>query len=296
MFNAGVLLYNQAMNSRQKTWFLLLGFFIFVIGIGYFFSYLFGSSQILYFAVIFSVLMSFISYWYSDKIVLKMAKAKPISRENYPEIYEIVKNLSLKAKLPLPKIYLIEEAQPNAFATGRNEKKAVVAITRGLVEKLNREEIEGVIGHELSHIRNKDILLQTMIVVLVGFVAILSRMFLWSSFFGGRRNQNSSGILAILGLVAAILAPVAATLIQFAISRKREFLADASSAFLTKNPEGLASALEKIAADKTPMKTAREETSHLYITNPLRGQNISKLFMTHPPVEERIEALRGMKL
>ena len=296
MFNAGVLLYNQAMNSRQKTWFLLLGFFIFVIGIGYFFSYLFGSSQILYFAVIFSVLMSFISYWYSDKIVLKMAKAKPISRENYPEIYEIVKNLSLKAKLPLPKIYLIEEAQPNAFATGRNEKKAVVAITRGLVEKLNREEIEGVIGHELSHIRNKDILLQTMIVVLVGFVAILSRMFLWSSFFGGRRNQNSSGILAILGLVAAILAPIAATLIQLAVSRKREFLADASSAFLTKNPEGLASALEKISADKTPMKTAREETSHLYITNPLRGQNISKLFMTHPPVEERIEALRGMKL
>jgi len=296
LFNAGVLLYNQAMNSRQKTWFLLLGFFIFVIGIGYFFSYLFGSSQILYFAVIFSVLMSFISYWYSDKIVLKMAKAKPISRENYPEIYEIVKNLSLKAKLPLPKIYLIEEAQPNAFATGRNEKKAVVAITRGLVEKLNREEIEGVIGHELSHIRNKDILLQTMIVVLVGFVAILSRMFLWSSFFGGRRNQNSSGILAILGLVAAILAPIAATLIQLAVSRKREFLADASSAFLTKNPEGLASALEKISADKTPMKTAREETSHLYITNPLRGQNISKLFMTHPPVEERIEALRGMKL
>jgi len=284
------------MNSRQKTWFLLLGFFIFVIGIGYLFSYLFGSSQILYFAVIFSVLMSFISYWYSDKIVLKMAKAKPISRENYPEIYEIVKNLSLKAKLPLPKIYLIEEAQPNAFATGRNEKKAVVAITRGLMEKLNREEIEGVISHELSHIGNKDMLLQTMIVVLVGFVAILSRMFLWSSFFGGRRNQNSSGILAILGLVAAILAPIAATLIQFAISRKREFLADAAGATLTENPEGLASALEKIAADKTPMKTAQEATAHLYISNPLRGQNISKLFMTHPPVEERIRALREMRI
>ena len=296
MFNARVLLYNQAMNSRQKTWFLLLGFFIFVIGIGYLFSYLFGSSQILYFAVIFSVLMSFISYWYSDKIVLKMAKAKPISRENYPEIYEIVKNLSLKAKLPLPKIYLIEEAQPNAFATGRNEKKAVVAITRGLMEKLNREEIEGVISHELSHIGNKDMLLQTMIVVLVGFVAILSRMFLWSSFFGGRRNQNSSGILAILGLVAAILAPIAATLIQFAISRKREFLADAAGATLTENPEGLASALEKIAADKTPMKTAQEATAHLYISNPLRGQNISKLFMTHPPVEERIRALREMRI
>jgi len=296
LFNARVLLYNQAMNSRQKTWFLLLGFFIFVIGIGYLFSYLFGSSQILYFAVIFSVLMSFISYWYSDKIVLKMAKAKPISRENYPEIYEIVKNLSLKAKLPLPKIYLIEEAQPNAFATGRNEKKAVVAITRGLMEKLNREEIEGVISHELSHIGNKDMLLQTMIVVLVGFVAILSRMFLWSSFFGGRRNQNSSGILAILGLVAAILAPIAATLIQFAISRKREFLADAAGATLTENPEGLASALEKIAADKTPMKTAQEATAHLYISNPLRGQNISKLFMTHPPVEERIRALREMRI
>jgi heat shock protein HtpX len=283
-------------SNTIKIWLLLTLFFIFVIGIGYFFSYLFGSSQILYFAVIFSVLMSFISYWYSDKIVLKMAKAKPVSKENYPEIYQIVENLCQKTNLPIPKIYLIEEAQPNAFATGRNEKKAVIAVTQGLISKLNKEEIEGVISHELSHIGNKDMLLQTMIVVLVGFVAILSRMFLWSSIFGGRRNNQGGGLLMILGLVAAILAPIAALFIQLAISRKREFLADASGATLTKNPEGLARALEKIATDKTPMKVAQEETCHLYISNPLRGQNISKLFMTHPPVEERIKALREMKV
>jgi len=281
-------------SNTRKTWLLLLGFFVFVIGIGYLFSYLFGSSQILYFAVIFSILMSFISYWYSDKIVLKMAKAKLIDQKNYSKIYQIVKDLSERANLPLPKIYLIQEAQPNAFATGRDKDHAVVAVTEGLLSKLNREEIKGVIGHELSHIGNKDMLLSTMVVVLVGFVAILSRMFLWSTIFGGRRNQR--GISAILGLVAAILAPIAAMLIQLAISRKREFLADASSASLTKNPEGLASALQKIASDKNSLKVADQATAHLYIANPFRGQNISKLFMSHPPVEERVKALREMRV
>jgi heat shock protein HtpX len=275
----------------KKTSFLLLGFFIFVIGIGYLFSYLFGSTQILYFAVIFSVLMSLISYWYSDKIVLKMAKAKEIRESENPEIYNIVKGLCQKADLPLPRIYLIKESQPNAFATGRDKKHAVVALTQGLLDKLNRQEIEGVIGHELSHIKNKDMLLQTMIVVLVGFVAILSRVFLWLTIFGGRRQ---GGALAILGLVAAILAPIGAMLIQLAVSRRREFLADASSARLTGNPEGLALALQKITADRTPMKSAQEATAHLYIANPLRGHNISKLFMTHPPLEERVKALHAL--
>lgn len=281
-------------SNIRKTWLLITGFFIFVIGIGYLFSYLFGNSQILYFAVIFSILMSFISYWYSDKIVLRMAKAKEIKEFESPEIYQIVRNLCQKTNLPLPKIYLIKESQPNAFATGRDKKHAVVAVTEGLLEKLNREELEGVIGHELSHIQNKDMLLQTMIVVLVGFVAILSRMFLWSTIFGGRRS-NQGGVLAILGLVAAILAPIAAMLIQLAISRRREFLADASAAHLTLNPGGLASALEKIAADRTSMKTAQEATAHLYISNPFRGKNVSKLFMTHPPTEERVKALRVLR-
>lgn len=242
--------------------------------------------------------MSFISYWYSDKIVLAMTKAKPITRETHSEIFQITENLCQKAGLPLPKIYIIHEPQPNAFATGRNKKHAVVAVTDGLLAKLNRQEIEGVIGHELSHIKNKDMLLQTMVVVLVGFVAIISRYFMYSTMFGGRsRNREGGGnLLVVAGIIAAILAPMAAMLIQLAISRKREFFADASSAKLTRNPAGLALALEKIAADKTPMKTAQEAVAHLYIANPFRGNNIVKLFMTHPPMEERVKALRNLKL
>ncbi|PIS17173.1 MAG: zinc metalloprotease HtpX [Candidatus Nealsonbacteria bacterium CG09_land_8_20_14_0_10_42_14] len=280
---------------QTKISFLLLGFFILVIGTGYLFSYVYGNSNILYFAVIFSVLMSSVSYWFSDKIILKMAKAREIKESENPEIYNILKNLCLKASLPLPKVYLIKEQQPNAFATGRNKNHAVVAVTEGLLAKLSRQELEGVIGHELSHIQNKDMLLQTMVVVLVGFISILSRWFLWGQIFGGRRN-NQGGALAILGLAAAILAPLAAMLIQLAISRKREFLADASAAHLTLNPRGLALALEKIAADRNPMKTAQPATAHLYIVNPLKGGGIAKLFMTHPPVEERVKALGVLRI
>jgi len=278
----------------KKTLLLLTGFFVFVIGVGYLFSYLFSSVEILYFAVIFSVAMSFVSYWFSDKIVLKMARAREIKESENPEIYSIAKHLCQKANLPLPKIYLIRESQPNAFATGRDKNHAVIALTQGLLDKLSREEIEGVIGHELSHVKNKDMLLQTIIVVLAGFVAVLSRMFIWSSIFGSRRRGG--GHLALFGIIAAILAPIGAMLIQMAVSRKREFLADASAAGLTGNPEGLALALQKIASDKTPMKSAQEATAHLYISNPFRGQNISKLFMTHPPVEERVKALRGLRI
>ncbi|MDP3990967.1 MAG: M48 family metalloprotease [Candidatus Nealsonbacteria bacterium] len=277
---------------QTKISFLLLGFFILVIGVGYLFSQLLGNVDILYFAVIFSVLMSFISYWFSDKIVLKIARAQEIKETEIPEIYKIVKNLCLKANLPLPKLYLIREQQPNAFATGRNKNHAAVALTQGLLTKLNSQELEGVISHELSHIQNKDMLLQTMVVVLVGFVAILSRMFLWGQIFGGRRS--GSGPLMILGLAAAILAPLAAMLIQLAISRKREFLADASAAHITLNPNSLASALEKISADKSPMKCAQQATAHLYISNPLKGHGLTKLFMTHPPTGDRVRALRTM--
>jgi heat shock protein HtpX len=277
----------------KKTSFLLLSFFIFVIGLGYLFSYLLENNNILYFAVIFSVLLSFISYWFSDKIVLKMARAKEIKEAEHPEIYAILKNLCLKSNLPLPKVYLIKEEQPNAFATGRNKNHAVVAVTAGLLTKLNRQELEGVLAHELGHVRNKDMLLQTIVVVLVGFVSIISRWFLWGSLFGGR-NREGGNALALVGLAAAILAPLSAMLIQLAISRKREFLADASAAHLTLNPKGLASALEKIAADRAPLKVADRATAHLYISNPFRGKNISKLFMTHPPTEERVKALREM--
>lgn len=233
-----------------------------------------------------------------------MTKAKPIEKKDNPELYRLVENLCITAGLPLPKIYIIEEAQPNAFATGRDAKHAVVAVTRGLLEKLDRVELEGVLSHELAHIGNKDMLLQTIVVVLVGIVAILSDFFLRISFWGGvrRREEDSrqGNILVFLGLIVAILAPIAATLIQLAISRKREFLADASGALLTRYPDGLARALEKISKDSNSLRVASNATAHLYIVNPFRGEKkiswFAKLFMTHPPVEERIKALREMSI
>lgn len=298
-------LYSQAESNVRKTWLLITLFLVFIIALGWLFSELLGSSLILIIAVIFSILMSFFSYWYSDKIVLKMTRAKPIKKEDNPELYRIVENLCITAGIPLPKIYILPESQPNAFATGRDEKHAVVAVTKGLLDKLERVELEGVIAHELSHIKNRDILLGTIIVILAGIIALVSHWFLRISFWGGlggrRSSRDSSGvILLILGLVAAILAPIAATLIRLAISRKREFLSDASGALLTRYPEGLARALEKISADSAPMKVANNATSHLFISSPFKGKQskswFTKLFMTHPPVEERTKALRGMKV
>jgi len=296
-------LYTYAESNLRKTWLLMTGFLIFIVALGWLFSYLFGNQNILFFAVIFSILTSVSSYWYSDKIVLSLMKAKPIEKKDNPELYRIIENLCITAGLPLPKIYIIEEPQPNAFATGRDANHAVVAVTRGLLNKLERVELEGVIAHELSHIGNKDMLLQTIVVVLVGIVALLSNFFLRLSFWGGgRRNSKGSGgsLLAILGIIAAILAPIAATLIQLAISRKREFLADASGALLTRYPEGLALALEKISADPNPLKVANNSTAHLFIASPFRGRQakswFTKLFMTHPPIEERIKALRQLKI
>jgi len=294
-------LYNQAESNTRKTWFLMTLFFLIVIALGWFISYYYNDQSILYIAVGFSIFSSFGSYWWSDKLVLAMSGAKEIKHDDNKELYHIVENLCITAGLPVPKIYIINEAQPNAFATGRNAEHAVVALTRGLLEKLDKSELEGVIAHELSHIGNRDMLLQTVIVVLAGFVAILSDWFFRMSFFGGgRRDDRGSGgnIMAILGIVAIILAPIAATMIQMAISRKREFLADASGALLTRYPEGLASALEKISSDPNPLKSANNSTAHLYISNPFKGKKsqnwMSGLFMTHPPVQERIKALRGM--
>jgi len=296
-------LYTQAESNIRKTWILITGFLILIIAFGWLFSYLFGNQNILFFAVIFSILTSLGSYWYSDKMVLSLTRAKPIEKKDNPELYRIVENLCITAGLPLPKIYVIEESQPNAFATGRDAKHAVVVVTRGIIEKLERVELEGVIAHELSHIGNKDMLLQTIIVILAGIVALLSNFFLRISFWGGgRRSSRDSGgsALAVVGILAAILAPIAATLIRLAISRKREFLADATGALLTRYPEGLARALEKISVDPNSLKVANDATSHLYIANPFRGKEqtswLHKLFMTHPPVEERVKALRGMRI
>jgi heat shock protein HtpX len=281
----------------------MAGFFVFIVLIGWLFSYLLEDQAILFIAVIFSILTSFGSYWYSDKIVLAMTRAIPLEHNKNSEIYHLVENLCITAGLPLPKIYIIPESQPNAFATGRDANHAVVALTQGIINKLNKTELEGVIAHELSHIGNKDMLLVTVVAILAGVIAMASNMFLRVSYWGGGRDRDSDNnkagaVLAVLGIIAAILAPLAASLIQLSISRKREFLADASGALLTRYPEGLASALEKISADATPMKITNNATSSLYISSPFKGKQTAnwfvKLFMTHPPVEERIRALRGM--
>lgn len=291
-------LYTHAESNIRKTWLLMTCFLIFVIALGWLFSYLLDNSIFLLIAVILAVFQSFFSYWYSDKIILAITRAKPIEKKDNPELYRLVENLCIAAGLPLPKIYILPEGQINAFATGRDERHAVVAVTRGLLEKLEKTELEGVISHELSHIGNKDMFLQTVIVVLVGIVAILSNFFLRISFWGGRRQNDREGgnILAVLGIFAAILAPIVAVLIQLAVSRKREFLADDSGALLTRYPEGLARALAKIAIDNVPMKAASTAIAHLYISNPFKGKKIFALFMTHPPIEERIKALREMEI
>ncbi|MEK7149568.1 MAG: zinc metalloprotease HtpX [Patescibacteria group bacterium] len=289
-------------SNIRRTFILIAAFLIGVIGIGWLFSRIYGNPSILYFAVVFSLLMNVISFWYSDKIVLAMTKAKPVEKKNYPELFKIVGELAKKAVLPAPKIYIIDEAQPNAFATGRNSKHAAIAVTTGLLQRLNAKELEGVLAHELSHIANRDILISTIVVVLVGFISIVSDIFLRSAFFGGFRNRDNerggNQIFAVVGIILAIVAPISAMLIQLAISRKREFLADASGAVLTKNPSGLASALEKISASAIPMKIANNATAHLWVDNPFKGAKLSgiaKLFMTHPPVEERIKALEALK-
>lgn len=299
-------LYAQADSNTRKTWFYLFFFLLLIIGIGWVISYFMQSQIILWLAVILSILLNFFSYWYSDKIVLAMNKARPIEKKDNPELYRLVENLCITAGLPLPRIYIINESQPNAFATGRNAKNAVVAVTRGLLEKLDRSELEGVIAHELSHIGNKDILLSTIIVVLVGMIAIMTNFFFRMAFLGGvdRRNNRGGGqmqiIIILVALALAVLAPVFATLIKLAISRKREFLADASGALLTRYPEGLARALEKISADPHPLKGASDANAHLYIASPFRGKEkksfLHKLYMTHPSTEERIKILRGMKV
>lgn len=300
-------LYTNIDSNRRKTWLLFSVFFVAIILIGYVFSYAMNDQAILYFAVIFSIVSSFISYWWSDKIVLAMSSAKEIDHDSNRELYHIVENLCITAGLPTPKIYIINDTAPNAFATGRDPKHAVIAVTVGLLQKLEKAELEGVIAHELSHIGNRDILLATLVTVMVGMIVLLADWFRRWSFFGGHRRNDSKGggqlglILMIAAIILSILAPIFAYLMQFAISRKREFLADASGAMLTRYPDGLARALEKIAADREPLEVANRATAHLYIASPFKENEehkigfFTKMFMTHPPIEDRIKALRGMQ-
>jgi heat shock protein HtpX len=292
-------LYTHKDENIAKTWVLMAVFFSVVILIGWAVSYYFNNPGILVFAVIFAVFMNITSYWFSDKIVTSIAGAREAQDSEFPDLHHIVENLAITAGLPKPKIYIINDPAPNAFATGRNAKHAVVAVTTGLLQMMNRTELEGVIAHELSHVGNRDILLSTVAVVLVGFVTLISDFFLRSSILGGGgdRDSRSNPILMIVAVALIVLAPIVATLLQLAISRKREFLADASGALLTRYPEGLASALRKIGAYQAPMKRANNAIAHLYISNPFgaraKTSGLAKLFMTHPPIQERIQALVG---
>ncbi len=287
-----------------KTGILFAGFLGFVIAVGFIFAQFYQDASILYLAVIFSVGMALVSYWFSDKIVLAMAKAQAVDKAHASGLYELVENLAKKAGLPTPRIYIVQEDAPNAFATGRNPKHAVVAVTAGILRKLNKEELEGVLAHELSHVANRDMLVSTIAVILVGFISILSDFFMRSVMFGGMRRDNrerqGGEIFMIIGIALAILAPIAGMLMRLAISRKRELLADSSGALLTKKPENLASALIKISSDPTPMRVANNTTAHLWIDDPFKGKTkttfLHKLFMTHPPVEERVKALRGIRI
>lgn len=291
-------LYTEQSANVQKTWLLMGVFLVMVIGIGYAVSWYMGDSSILYGAIIFALLMNVGSYWFSDKLVLSMTHAKPVTRAEFPDLWNVVENLAITAGLPMPKVYVVSDPAPNAFATGRDPEHAVVAATTGLLSLLDRTELEGVIAHELSHIGNRDMLVMTVAVVLAGFVAMIADIFLRMMMWGGDEKRHP--IFLVLGIVGIVLAPIAAQLIQLAISRKREYLADASGALLTRYPEGLASALEKITTAGRPMQNANHATAHLFIADPFGGarrsigEKISGLFATHPPVGERVRILRDM--
>ncbi len=280
----------------------MAAFLVVVIVLGFVFAEAFQSTLILYIAIAFAIFMNFFSYFYSDKITLAHYKAQPVTLQSNPMLWNTVENLSITAGLPMPKVYIIQDQAPNAFATGRNKEHAAVVVTSGILQLLNQTELEGVIAHELSHVKNRDILLSTVVIVLVGFVSLLAHFFLRASLFGGvrvsrGRDRGGNVIFIVLGLVLAILSPIAVTIIQLAISRKREYLADASGALLTRYPEGLASALQKIGSYSRPMRDANEATAHLFIANPFGnvGKHVSNLFSTHPPIEKRIAILRGME-
>lgn len=297
-------LYEQKDKNIRKTWILMFIFVVVVVGIAWVFSYTLDNQMIFVWALIGSLFMNFISYWYSDSIVLSISNAKPVdtSTSEGKRIYRLLENLAITAGLPIPKLYIIQDTAMNAFATGRDPEHSAIALTTGIIDRLEQIELEGVIAHELSHIGNRDTLIQTISVVLVGLVALLSDWFLRISFWGGGKHNNNDDnsklglIVGIIAVVLAILAPIFVQLLHFAISRKREYLADASGALLTRYPEGLASALEKISQDTEPLEVANRATAHLFISNPFKGGGVRDWMSTHPPTSKRIEALRGIKI
>ncbi|HZX11699.1 MAG TPA: M48 family metallopeptidase [Acidobacteriota bacterium] len=297
-------MYEQITRNKWRSFFLILFFLCLIFALSWAFGELTGwGPQGLIFAAVIAVAMTFGSYYASDKIVLAISRAKPVHKKDYPYLYNVVEGLDIAAGLPKPRCYVIDDTAPNAFASGRNPKNSVIVVTSGLLQKLNRAELEGVIAHEMSHIKNRDVLVQTLAVVMVGVVALLSdwilRTFIWGrgrKRSSGKSSGNAAAIFVVVALVLAILSPLIAQLLKLSISRKREFLADANGALLTRYPPGLASALKKLSEDKEPLEAANKATAHMYIVNPLKDikGKVNKLFSTHPPIEERIAALEKM--
>jgi heat shock protein HtpX len=298
--------YDLVAQNKTKSWIIITLFMIFIVTATYLMAVGLGYGlDIVGIAFIVSGITSFASYWWSDSIILGLSGARPANRKEFFHFYTVTENIVMAQRMPMPKLYVIEDTAMNAFATGRDPDHAAVVATTGLLARLDRDEIEGVVAHELSHVQNYDIRLMSIVTILVGFVALLSDWMLRMTFMGGRssRDERSSNQIQLLlfvgGIVLAILSPLVAQLIQLSISRKREFLADATGASMTKNPEGLAQALEKISMDKEPLEAANKATAHLYISNPLKNHHdaigwFAGLFQTHPPVKERIAALRGL--
>ena len=305
--NRTMNIYSTIAQNKWKSILIMVLFVVFVATVAFVFGKASGASPVGYmgFGLVMAGAMSLGSYYYSDKMVLATTGAHEIAEKDNPELYHIVQNLAIGDGVPMPKVYIINDPSPNAFATGRDPHHAAVAVTSGILERLNKAELEGVIAHELSHVKNYDTRLMAITAILVGFIAIISDMFMRSVWWGGIRKEERNdadarlqALFLIIGMIFAFLSPLAATLIQLAVSRKREFLADASGALLTRYPEGLASALEKIAADPRPVRTASNATAHLFIENPFKNttskQMFANLFNTHPPIEERIKILRSM--
>lgn len=293
-------MYENIASNKWRSWLLIIFFIALVVVIGYVFGRVtaFGPAGVVI-ALIVAIAMTFTSYYYSDRIVLSISRARPVEKEEFPYLYNTIEGLAIAAGIPVPKMYVIDDSAPNAFATGRDPQHSAIAVTSGLLEKMDRLELEGVIAHEMSHITNYDIRLSSIIVVLVGVVALLSDWMLRSFIWGrGDRDEGDSGgaIFIVIGLILAILAPIIAQLIRMAVSRRREYLADANGALLTRYPPGLAGALRKLEADTEPLEVANKATAHLYITNPLKEHAswLNNLFDTHPPIEDRIARLDAM--
>jgi heat shock protein HtpX len=289
-------MYSQIASNKRRSIFLVFGFVILIGLLDYVFSRGFGQPSLFIPILVVAVLYAVITYFFSSQIALGMSGARQIEQKDAPDLYHVVENLSIAAGLPMPKVYIIDDRSPNAFATGRDPAHAVVCVTSGILPLLDKSELEGVIAHELSHVGNYDIRFMAVVVALVSVVAIVSDLFLRLSFWTrGDRESESNQIFFILGIVGAILAPLVAVVIQFAVSRQREYLADSSGALLTRYPEGLARALEKISQNPRPMTHANSATSPLYISNPLKGRSLAGIFDTHPPLEDRIKRLRAME-